>query len=78
MPTGPVAAPPGGVHAGGGEGTGAGTGTGGGAGLLGMRERAERLGGAFDASVREGWFVVSARLPWSRDVVSVPAPTVGA
>jgi signal transduction histidine kinase len=50
----------------------------GGAGLLGMRERAERLGGAFDAGARDGWFVVSARLPWTREPVSVPAPTVGA
>ncbi|EYR63641.1 histidine kinase [Actinotalea ferrariae CF5-4] len=51
---------------------------GGGAGLLGMRERAERLGGAFDAGVRDGWFVVSARLPWGAEAaVSVPAPTVG-
>ena len=35
-----------------------------GAGLVGMRERAESLGGTFEAGVLEGWFLVQAHLPW--------------
>ncbi len=35
-----------------------------GSGILGMRERAERLGGRFDARVDGGWHIVTAYLPW--------------
>ena len=35
-----------------------------GSGILGMRERAERLGGRFDARVEGGWHIVTAYLPW--------------
>ncbi len=38
---------------------------GGGAGLRGMAERAQALGGTFDAGPAEGWFVVRAHLPWA-------------
>lgn len=37
----------------------------GGAGLLGMRERAESLGGTLNAGHDGGWFVVQATLPWA-------------
>ena len=39
------------------------TGTGGGYGLLGMRERAELLGGSLDAGPDEKGFVVTLRVP---------------
>ncbi len=35
-----------------------------GSGILGMRERAERLGGRFDVRVDGGWHIVTAHLPW--------------
>lgn len=35
-----------------------------GSGLVGMRERAARFGGQFDARVEGGWYVVTAHLPW--------------
>ncbi len=34
------------------------------AGLVGMRERARQLGGTLDAGTHDGWFVVTAHLPW--------------
>jgi len=40
---------------------------GGGAGLRGMAERAQALGGTFQAGPADGWFVVRAHLPWAGD-----------
>lgn len=35
-----------------------------GAGIVGMRERAALLGGSLEAGPQDGWFVVTAQLPW--------------
>ena len=40
----------------------------GGAGLVGMRERAEALGGQFEAGARDGRFEVRVHLPWPAPV----------
>ncbi len=45
---------------------------GGGAGLLGMRERAEALGGTFEARDADGWFGVHVHLPWPHPVGGRP------
>jgi len=42
---------------------GSGSGSGGGRGLVGLRERAEAVGGTADWGVRDGAFVVTARVP---------------
>ena len=53
-----------------GSGSGSGSGSGGGRGLAGLRERAEALGGTADWSVRDGSFVVTARVPRAAEVRS--------
>jgi signal transduction histidine kinase len=69
-PAGLPAGPPAGLPAGLPSAPGAPDG-GGGAGLVGMRERAERLGGRCEAGPVGDRFVVDAHLPW--DAVSVQA-----